>query len=326
MIHCKICGKEFKAITLDHLRKHNTSFLEYQKKYGICKKLTNTGKTHFKKGSVPKNKGIPRDYGTKKKISEALKGREVWNKEKKLSVEHREKLSVAHKGRKMPEEIRRKISETLRGKRLSEERKKKISQGLKGRKLSAEWLEKSSKTWFRKNDRPWNKGKSVSEETKKKISEAVKGGKWVNDEYRNKMREIMQSKWKTEYFRKKFLEGMKKTTKITPNSLEVKMIDIMKKNNFPFSFVGNGNFWINGGGTSYNPDFMHNDKTQKKLIEIFGDYWHNKKDHKKRDVERIKTYKEKGFGVLVIWENQIKTATEEVITKINKFLENDIQK
>jgi very-short-patch-repair endonuclease len=81
-----------------------------------------------------------------------------------------------------------------------------------------------------------------------------------------------------------------------------------------------------GKTDSYNPDFLHKDKEERKIIEIFGDYWHNLESHKKRDEERIKTYKEKGFDVLVVWENQIKNSKSEVIKKINDFLENDIQK
>ena len=326
MVYCKICGKEFKALTLGHLKIHGTDLKAYRKECGESETQTNTGRTHFKKGHLSWNTRRPFSEETRQRISNSLKGRIVWNKGKNLSNHHREKLSKAHGGRKMPEEVRRKISETLKGKKLTEERKTKISESLKGRKLSEEWISKIRKSWFRKDNIPWNKGKNISEKTKKKISESLKGGAWVNDEYRNKMRAITKRKWRTEDFREKFFEGMKKSTAIVPNKLETKMIKIMEKNNFPFSFVGNGNFWINGGGTSYNLDFIHNDKTQRKIIEIFGDYWHNKEDHKKRDAERIKTYKEKGFGVLVIWENQIKTATEEVTTKINKFLENDIQK
>ena len=98
----------------------------------------------------------------------------------------------------------------------------------------------------------------------------------------------------------------------------------MKDNNFPFIFVGDGKFWIKGKETSYNPDFLHQDKKQRKIIEIFGDYWHNLKDHKKRDAERLNTYKEKGFQVLVIWENQIKKSCGEVIKLIESFSANGI--
>ena len=196
---------------------------------------------------------------------------------------------------------------------------------MKGRKISGEWLEKLSKTWFKKKSTPWNKGKELSEKTKKKISKSLKGGKWVTREYRNKMKKITTEMWKNEEHREKFIRGMKKATSLTPNRLEKQMIGIMNKNNFPFIFVGNGNFWIRGKKNSFNPDFLHKDKNQKKIIEVFGDYWHNREDHKKRDIQRIKTYKEKGFSVLIIWEKQIKESLEEVIKQIEIFLKNGIQ-
>ena len=319
MAYCKICKREFRVITQLHLRKHGTNLEEYQKKYGACKKQTNTGKTHFTKSHVPWNKGIQWGDKTKRKISESLKGKSSWNKGKNLSQEHKMKLSNAHMDKKMPENIKKKIAESLRGKKFTDERKKKISQSLKGRKLSAEWLKKTSKTWFKKNNTPWNKGKEQSEETKKKISRALKGGKWVNKKYRNRMREITKRKWETEEFREKFIKGMEKATKISPNKIETKMIEIMKKNNFPFIFVGNGKFWIKDKKTSYNPDFLHKDKAQRKIIEIFGDYWHNQEHHRKRDIERIRAYREKGFDVLIIWENQLKKSVENVIKQINYF-------
>jgi len=326
MTFCKICEKEFKVITQGHLKKHNTNLKEYQKKYGSCEMRANTGRTHFKKNHIPWNKGKKNTYETRIKISESLKGRPSWNKGKNLSEEHKLKLSIAHKGRKMPEEIKEKIAGTLKGKEFTEERKNKISRSLKGRKLSEEWLQKTKKTWFKKGNISWNTGKSPSEETKLKISNSLKGGKWVNENYRNKMREITTKKWQTEEFRQKFMDGMMKATKIAPNKIETKVINIIKEKNFPFIFVGDGKFWIRGKETSYNPDFLHKDKTQRKIIEIFGDYWHNLESHKKRDIERVKTYKEKGFDVLILWENQIKKSTEIVINQIKDFLTNGIQK
>ena len=320
MAFCKICGKEFKALTLGHLKKHGTNLEDYQKNYVICEKQTNTGRTHFKYGHVPSNKGNPRSYETKKKISESLKGRKVWNTGKRLSEQHRQRLSSAHKGKYMSEEVKKKISETLMGKRLTEERKKKISQSLKGRKLSNEWLKKISKTWFKKNHSPWNLGKEHSEETKRKISQSLKGGKWVTEGYRMKMRDITKRKWEDEEFVEKVLRGMSESTKIKPNLIEQKMIKLIKDNNLHFNYVGDGNFWIRNKETSYNPDFLHENK--RKIIEVFGDYWHNKESHKKRDIERIKVYKEKGFDVLIIWENQIKKSQEEVIKQVRNFLEN----
>ncbi len=56
-----------------------------------------------------------------------------WNKGKKLSSEHKKKLSESHIGYVMPEEQKRKISESLKGHIVTEETRKKIGQGNKGK-------------------------------------------------------------------------------------------------------------------------------------------------------------------------------------------------
>lgn len=75
---------------------------------------------------------------TKKRISESGKGREPWNKGKRLSKEYRKKLSESHKGksnnwegRKHSEESKKKMSEAHKGIKLSEETKKKLSEASK---------------------------------------------------------------------------------------------------------------------------------------------------------------------------------------------------
>lgn len=102
---------------------------------------------------------------SKKKISEAHKG-------KKLSEKHRKKLSEVRKGegsywygKTFPEEIKNKLSEFRKGKKLSEEHKKQISEGMKGRMCSEDTKQKISNA---------NRGKTHSEEHKKKISDVMK--------------------------------------------------------------------------------------------------------------------------------------------------------
>ena len=145
---------------------------------------------------------------TKKKLSDALKGRQAWNKGKtfkelglthpflgkKLSDEHRQNLSKGQRGKKKkprsPEHCR-KLSEVQKGKIVSEETRRKLSEARKGKphtnkgnKFSLEHRRKLSEAH---KGKPSNrKGKKATLETRRKISEAGKGRK-VSAETRRKM-------------------------------------------------------------------------------------------------------------------------------------------
>ena len=68
-----------------------------------------------------------------------------------------------------------------------------------------------------------------------------------------------------------------------------------------YKFVGNGKVIIG----EFCPDFI-NINGQKKIIELYGDYWHNLPNLIKRDKKRIATYKKYGYQTLVIWEHELK--------------------
>lgn len=112
----------------------------------------------------------------------------------KHSEETRRKISEAQKGKKLSEETRRKVSEGNKGKYVSEETKRKISEAKKGKHLTEETKRKLSEV--RKGKTPWNKGKHPSEETRKKLSEVHKG-KHHSEEAKSKMSELKKGKhWK----------------------------------------------------------------------------------------------------------------------------------
>jgi hypothetical protein len=100
-------------------------------------------------------KGKLQSEKTKRKRSEALKGQNNPNFGKSFSKETIRKMSEAKKGKSYSEETRRKLSEAKKGKSLSEEHKKKLSEVMKG--------------------------KLQSEEHKRKLSEIKRGKKWWND-------------------------------------------------------------------------------------------------------------------------------------------------
>ena len=80
-----------------------------------------------------------------------------------------------------------------------------------------------------------------------------------------------------------------------------------------YKYVGNGKIWIDG----FNPDFI-NINGQKKIIEVYGDYWHNTPERKERDKERLKTYNKYGYKTLVIWEHELKD-TNKIKDRLLKF-------
>ena len=127
---------------------------------------------------------------TKRKMSEALKGRQAWNKGKPAwnrgkatSEEIKRKISEANKGKHPSEETRKKLSEIRKGvnnpnygKHLSEETKRKISESNKGNHLSEE--QKRHLSEINKGSNHPMYGKHHSQETKRKISEIKKGMHW----------------------------------------------------------------------------------------------------------------------------------------------------
>ena len=68
-----------------------------------------------------------------------------------------------------------------------------------------------------------------------------------------------------------------------------------------YKFVGDGKLIIGG----FCPDFV-NINGQKKIIEMFGDYWHNLPKSKKQDKRRLIAYNKVGYKTLIVWEHELK--------------------
>ena len=113
---------------------------------------------------------------TKKRISEALKGRpgkrptletrkkiSDSGKGRKASKETKEKFSKARMGHITSKETKEKISKTLMGHSVSKETRKKISNSGKGKKLAIRSFEhKENLSQANKGQIPWNKSKKMS--------------------------------------------------------------------------------------------------------------------------------------------------------------------
>ena len=156
----------------------------------------------------------------------------------------------------------------------------------------------------RKGKPTWNKG--LTKETDPRLQYTIENGK--------KVAELINTSWHKYHTE----ESIRRTLAVmSPTSIEIKLTELINRNNLPFKFVGNGQLIIG----SKIPDYV-NTNGKKQLIELYGDYWHslertgrNKEDEER---QRIDIFKQYGFSTLIIWEHELKDS-QEVISKISQF-------
>lgn len=124
------------------------------------------------------------------------------------------------------------------------------------------------------------------------------------------MSEIRKQLWQNPSYARKILISR------TPNKKEQKMIEIIQKNNFPFKYVSDGKFIIEGKC----PDFI--DFDNKRIIEVFGNYWHTKKIRNAIETEegRKQFFSKYGFDTFIVWENELNNE-KEITNKIKGWIE-----
>ena len=163
-------------------------------------------------------------------------------------------------------------------------------------------------------------GKKHTEETRRKMNishggtglfknerlpKCIDCGKELGD-YRSKRCRSCNTK---EQHRKNMFNYNKKPNK-PEKALNKLLQDVLPRE---YKFVGNNEIIID----TFNPDFI-NINGQKKIIELYGDYWHNLPKQRKLHKIRIKTYKKYGYKTLIIWEHKLKNL-EKLKDRILKF-------
>ena len=250
------------------------------------------------------------------------------------SEEYRKKRSEQVKGKKNYFYGKRFVGKKnpFYGRTHTEVTKKKISLANKGRPSSLkgipkprEQIEKAIRTKRELARRgllryctPHNKGVPCTEEARQKNIRTNRircshpdyvnpfKGKTHTPKMRKHLSRVHTKKWQDKEYAMAKMEEFKRK----PNKIEKQFLALLNKY-YPkeWKYVGDGNCWIVGK----NPDFL-NVNGQKKLIELFGDYWHTKKEEK----ERINHFAKYGFKTLVVWQSELKNK-EQVLDRINNF-------
>lgn len=295
-------------------------------------------------------KGVPHSEETKRKISLSKKGTVPWNKGKHgyLSNETRGKLSLQRRGRRNPflsewsrihnplrtgprpavagpnnpmfgkrrpdlgEFNKRRVTmpgyvNPLTGRHLSAETKLKIANAKRGRKEGEELCQKKSQimlaVWQRRRNDP-----VAMERLRHLFSEAKKGD--LNPMRNNDKARLAMAKTKSRRceedseYKKRLVATLLNQAK--PNRVEQQLIEWMSADGLPYKYVGDGTVVIEGRC----PDFINTDGA-KRVIELFGDYWHDERRNKRltasRTVEGTQThYKKYGFDCLIIWQRELR--------------------
>lgn len=306
----------------------------------MLKKLSE--KLTGRKGHPAWNKGLTKETDERvRKYGENGRGKHFWTKKNTVKISI--KCAYCGKEKMIYPSMRSKnnfcdrkclgmwLSENLVGKNHHR-------YGCKFTKLHLHRLSESHKGQI-----AWSKGRHLTEDHKRKVSESKKGTKshrkgitYEQEFGKEKAKTIKQkmsiakqgkipvNKGKTLiecYGIEKANEILRKWmlgNNLQPNKQETKLNDIIQSicpNEY--KYVGNGEFILGGRC----PDFI-NCNGQKKIIELFGDYWHDKKitgcENEQEEYQRKDHFAKYGFQTLVIWEKELSNK-DLLINKIKEF-------
>lgn len=156
-------------------------------------------------------------------------------------------------------------------------------------------------------------GKHHSEASREKMSESHKRVP-LSEKHRGSIGKASKRVWAATSEEKKneWMAKIRKSLQCFPNKPKSAILSILESI-YPgeWKFVGDGQVVISGK----NPDFI-NVNGQKKIIELFGDYWHRGQNPE----DRAEMFKPYGYETLVIWERELKDI-KTVMTKIQAFAE-----
>lgn len=110
-----------------------------------------------------------------------------------------------------------------------------------------------------------------------------------------------------------------KKYRTSPNKIESRIIELIKREQLPLKFVGNGDMWIQGRC----PDFIHLNK--KMVLEVFGEFWHNPKlnprvSESKTESGTIEHYKRAGYDCRVVHYHDIWRMKDEQLSLLIRKL------
>lgn len=200
---------------------------------------------------------------------------------------------------------------TALGKKFVHGHNSRVDHPMQGKKQTAETLEKLRQSRLGKPSAM--KGRTHTEKVRKQLSFSHTGVP-LSEKHRASIGRASKIVWAriSEEKRNDWQGNIRKGLQCFPNKPESAILSILNSI-YPgeWKFVGDGQVVISGK----NPDFI-NINGQKKIIELFGDYWHRGQNPD----DRAAIFAPYGYRTLVIWERELKNM-DSVAEKIREFSE-----
>lgn len=268
-------------------------------------------RTAFKRGNMPYNKGL-----NKTELANMNKRVGAWPKGVHRASDTKQKIVEANRGRRA---WNRGITKNdPRGKNLRGGRPVGLPPWNKGKKgaLSKEALEHITEANKREGKKRKDARRLIFCERCSQRSSAL----WQDHAFRQRILEIFnteeskkrraqaakkraQGLWKDSNYRNETLARLARAQYRRPNGPERQLQKILDRY-FPhdWKYTGDGSVTIEG----FSPDFT-NCNGLKAIIEVFGDYWHNRANNKwyQTELGKMMAYGSLGYKCLVVWEHEL---------------------
>lgn len=162
-----------------------------------------------------------------------------------------------------------------------------------------------------------SKGVRRSEATRSRLSASLREA-MNRPECRKKLSAASRKKWRDPSYRQRLMEALRRQAlswgnqfKRRPTTPEFVLAQLLPPQ---VRYVGDGAWYCRmPNGRNRNPDFKVTG--QKKVIELFGDYWHR---HDNPETF-IAEYREAGLRCLVVWERELYAKQHETVQRCMEF-------
>jgi len=182
---------------------------------------------------------------------------------------------------------------------------------------------------FQKGFVPWHSGKTKEDDPRigrigNRINHPKGGDSSItgtkrSDGFKEKQRKVKQELYKDPEYKEKVVKAVLAGCKVKPNKKE-RLLNKTLQELLPNEYQLNVNTEVMILGSKI-PDFV-NINGQKKIIELFGDYWHGKRrtgrTKEREEQRRIDHFSKYGYQTLIIWERELKDISK-VASRIMEF-------